>query len=419
MTSSHSMVLSKRMDHNMPLPEGMDASEIKAKPRRKFSFRAPQQSYTVNDFELGKVLGVGSYSKVVRARKKDTGEVFALKIMDKRRVIKENKISNVKTERLVLDQLDHPGVVQLFFTFHDAHHLYLGLECCDGGELFYQIMKKGRLSVDETALYTAEIIEALEYIHGQGLIHRDLKPENILLTSDGHLKLADFGSTKMLKPLQDVFIQIEPEARTSTFIGTAEYVSPEVLTSHPLTIGADLWALGCIVYQMLEGKPPFRGTSEYITFQKVMAREFMMPPHFTPEAQDLVDHLLDLDPERRIAAVPMGYDALKAHPFFSRVKWSQLRELTPPRLAIWAPEAAEAESEESADSNWDLTQIGRKLSITMTSRVPTLKSGHNLGECISEGDGKTASTSTHYDKNSLSQGCNALRCQSATTTLKT
>ncbi|KAJ7296016.1 hypothetical protein O6H91_Y149800 [Diphasiastrum complanatum] len=161
---------------------------------------------------------------------------------------------------------------------------------------------------------------------------------------------------------------------------------------------------------MLEGKPPFRGTSEYITFQKVMAREFMMPPHFTPEAQDLVDHLLDLDPERRIAAVPMGYDALKAHPFFSRVKWSQLRELTPPRLAIWAPEqAAEAESEESADSNWDLTQIGRKLSITMTSRVPTLKSGHNLGECISEGDGKTASTSTHYDKNSLSQGCNALR----------
>jgi 3-phosphoinositide dependent protein kinase-1 len=139
------------------------------------AFRAPQEQFTAGDFELGKIYGVGSYSKVVRAKKKDTGNVYALKVMDKTFITKENKISYVKMERIVLDQLDHPGVIRLFFTFQDTYSLYMALESCEGGELFDQIVRKGRLSEDEARFYAAEIVDILEYLHSAGLIHRDVK----------------------------------------------------------------------------------------------------------------------------------------------------------------------------------------------------------------------------------------------------
>ncbi|CAH1443839.1 unnamed protein product [Lactuca virosa] len=127
-----------------------------------------------------------SMAMVVRARKKDTGKLYALKIMDKKFITKENKAPYVKLERLVLDQLDHPGIIRLFFTFQDDDSLYMALESCEGGELFDQITRKGRLMEDESRFYAAEVVEALEYIHNLGLIHRDIKPENLLLTSDGY-----------------------------------------------------------------------------------------------------------------------------------------------------------------------------------------------------------------------------------------
>uniref|UniRef100_M1CM19 non-specific serine/threonine protein kinase n=1 Tax=Solanum tuberosum TaxID=4113 RepID=M1CM19_SOLTU len=142
---------------------------------KSFAFRAPQENFTIQDFELGKIYGVGSYSKVVRAKKKDTANVYALKIMDKKFITKENKTAYVKLERIVLDQLDHPGVVRLFFTFQDTFSLYMALESCEGGELFDQITRKGRLSEDEACFYAAEVVDALEYIHSMGLIHRDIK----------------------------------------------------------------------------------------------------------------------------------------------------------------------------------------------------------------------------------------------------
>jgi len=201
------------------------------------AFRAPQEQFTAGDFELGKIYGVGSYSKVVRAKKKDTGNVYALKVMDKKFITKENKISYVKMERIVLDQLDHPGVIRLFFTFQDSYSLYMALESCEGGELFDQIVRKGRLSEDEARFYAAEIVDILEYLHSVGLIHRDVKPENLLLTSDGHIKIADFGS---VKPTRDTPIKVLPNStdeRACTFVGTAAYVPPEVLNSAPATFG--------------------------------------------------------------------------------------------------------------------------------------------------------------------------------------
>ncbi|KAK1361651.1 Non-specific serine/threonine protein kinase [Heracleum sosnowskyi] len=297
--------------------------------------RAPQESFTIKDFELGKIYGVGSYSKVVRAKKKDTGKVYALKIMDKKFITKENKTAYVKLERIVLDQLDHPGIVRLFFTFQDALSLYMALESCEGGELFDQITRKGRLSEDETRFYAAEVVDALEYIHKLGLLHRDIKPENLLLSSDGHIKIADFGS---VKPMQVSSITVLPNAasddKACTFVGTAAYVPPEVLNSSPATVGNDLWALGCTLYQMLAGTSPFKDASEWLTFQRIIARDLRFPDYFCDEAKDLIDRLLDVDPSKRPGAGPDGYASIKNHPFFKGIDWDNLKALKPPPLAL-------------------------------------------------------------------------------------
>ncbi|VAH82363.1 unnamed protein product [Triticum turgidum subsp. durum] len=318
------------------------------------AFRAPQEQFTAGDFELGKIYGVGSYSKVVRARKKDTGNVYALKIMDKKFITKENKISYVKMERIVLDQLDHPGVIRLFFTFQDTYSLYMALESCEGGELFDQIVQKGRLSEDEARFYAAEIVDILEYLHSVGLIHRDVKPENLLLTSDGHIKIADFGS---VKPTVDTPIKVLPNStneRACTFVGTAAYVPPEVLNSAPATFGNDLWALGCTLFQMLSGSSPFKDASEWLIFQRIIARDLRFPEFFSDEARDLIDKLLDVDPTKRPGAGPDGYASLKKHPFFRGIDWKNIRKTRAPKPAV---EANANEDEDNQDSDW-LSHMG-------------------------------------------------------------
>lgn len=342
------------------LPSEKRASTANNTGTQRISFRAPQEPFTAKDFVYGKLLGLGSYSKVVKATKKDTGVIYALKIMDKLHIAKENKIAYVKLERVLLDQLDHPGIIRLFFTFQDAHYLYMGLECCEGGELFDQIQRKKRLSLNEARFYASELVEVIEYLHGQGLVHRDLKPENLLLTEDGHLKVADFGSAKTLKPLNGLFQNL-PDDNSCTLVGTAEYVSPEVLNSHPITTGVDLWALGCILYQMLVGRPPFKCATEYLTFQKVMARDFNLPDFLSREAKDLIDRLLDLDPNKRPGAGPDGFVALKAHPFFQGIEWSQLWKLPAPPV-VPPPESEgtedEDDGEDDEDPDWAFAHLG-------------------------------------------------------------
>ncbi|KAI4384070.1 hypothetical protein MLD38_009838 [Melastoma candidum] len=323
---------------------------------KSFAFRAPQENFSIQDFELGKMYGVGSYSKVVRAKKKDTGMVYALKIMDKKFITKENKTAYVKLERIVLDQLDHPGIIRLFFTFQDTFSLYMALEACEGGELFDQITRKRRFSEDDARFYAAEVVDALEYIHGLGLLHRDIKPENLLLTSDGHIKIADFGS---VKPMQDTLITVLPNAssddKACTFVGTAAYVPPEVLNSSPATFGIDLWALGCTLYQMLSGTSPFKDASEWLTFQRIIARDIRFPNYFSDDAKDLIDKLLDTEPSKRPGAGPDGYSELKSHPFFKGIDWKNLREQIPPRLAL---EKIRSPERDDSQESWNPSHVG-------------------------------------------------------------
>ncbi|KAL0317288.1 UNVERIFIED_CONTAM: 3-phosphoinositide-dependent protein kinase [Sesamum angustifolium] len=320
-----------RIENNSSSSSNTDNSN----PQRSksFPFRAPQENFSIQDFELGKIYGVGSYSKSKEERHRNR---YAMKIMDKKFITKENKTAYVKLERIVLDQLDHPGVVRLFFTFQDTFSLYMALESCEGGELFDQITRKGRLSEDEARFYAAEVVDALEYIHSMGLIHRDIKPMQ--------------GSRITLLP------NAASDDKACTFVGTAAYVPPEVLNSSPATFGNDLWALGCTLYQMLSGTSPFKDASEWLIFQRIIARDIRFPNYFSAEARDLIDQLLDMDPSRRPGAGRGAYAALKSHPFFKGIDWTNLREGTPPTLAL-EPRAPSTGGEDQ-DSSWNPSHIG-------------------------------------------------------------
>lgn len=280
----------------------------------------------VKDFNFGQTLGEGSYSTVLAATDRQTLKEYAIKVLDKRHIIKEKKVKYVNIEKETLNRLtDHPGVVRLYYTFQDERSLYFVLDLCSGGELLGSLRRLTTFDEECTRFYGAQILDTIEYMHSKGVIHRDLKPENVLLDENKHIKITDFGTAKMLTQYKDANGRmtyapdsIHTEDRASSFVGTAEYVSPELLTDKTACKGSDLWAFGCIIYQLLAGRPPFKAANEYLTFQKIVALEYDFPRGFPELAQDLVERLLVLDPQQRLSL-----EHVKTHPFFEGAKWGK------------------------------------------------------------------------------------------------
>lgn len=299
----------------------------------------------VKDFSFGRTLGEGSYSTVLAATDRQTNREYAIKVLDKRHIIKEKKVKYVNIEKDTLNRLtDHPGVVRLYYTFQDERSLYFVLDLATGGELLGVLKKTTSFDEDCSRFYSAQILDAIEYMHSKGIIHRDLKPENVLLDDAGHVKITDFGTAKILEvpkqqkqPQGSAFGQVSvsndpldgaDQDRAVSFVGTAEYVSPELLTDKNACKASDLWAFGCIVYQLIAGRPPFKAGNEYQTFQKIVNLEYSFPDGFPPAARELVESLLVLDPADRL---PIG--AIKRHRFFDGIEWGKgLWKLKPPRL---------------------------------------------------------------------------------------
>ncbi|KAI0743885.1 kinase-like protein [Daedaleopsis nitida] len=273
---------------------------------------------TVDDFEFKEELGQGSYSTVWLGRLLATGQEYAIKRIDKAHLKRHQKEQTALAEKNTLVRLGsgHPGIVRLHWTFQDEWSLFFVLDLAKNGELQTRISRLGSLSIECVRYYAAQIVDALGYMHSKGVIHRDLKPENLLLDDALRIKITDFGTGKLLDSGG------EP---TKTFVGTAQYVSPELLEHNESSKSSDFWALGCIIYQMIAGRYVFRGLADW---QKIKQLEYSFPEGFDEQAQDLVRKLLVRDPDQRLGAGASGtsYDmkALRTHPFFAPINWRTL-----------------------------------------------------------------------------------------------
>ncbi|KAF2091985.1 Pkinase-domain-containing protein [Saccharata proteae CBS 121410] len=303
----------------------------------------------VKDFNFGRTLGEGSYSTVLAATDRVTLREYAIKVLDKRHIIKEKKVKYVNIEKDTLNRLtEHPGIVRLYYTFQDERSLYFVLDLASGGELLGFLKKMGTFDEECTRFYGAQILDAIDYMHSRGIIHRDLKPENVLLDDQMHVKITDFGTAKILNINKqgsangsgsvtgDPLDGAETD-RAVSFVGTAEYVSPELLTDKNACKASDLWAFGCIIYQLLAGRPPFKAGNEYQTFQKIVALDYAFPEGFPEVARDLIERLLVLDPTKRL---PIEH--IKNHRFFDGIRWGPgLWKQKAPRLKAYSPPAPE------------------------------------------------------------------------------
>eukprot|EP00127_Corallochytrium_limacisporum_P000115 Clim_evm22s4 gene=Clim_evmTU22s4 len=304
---------------------------------------SPNRKRRRPDFEFGDVLGEGSYSEVKECKEISSGRKFAVKIVNKSLVIREKKIKYVTIERDVFAKIGaHPFFVRLYFTFQDESRLFFVLSLAPKGELLDWILKMGCFELSVAQWYAAEIVEALEHLYRVGIIHRDLKPENILVSEQRHIRITDFGTAKILSG--------DPEKdRSNSFVGTAEYGSPELIGGKETVHESDLWAFACILFQMIAGKPPFTAGHAYGVFKKVEALEYEFPNGFPENAQDLISKILIKDPAKRLGSEREGggFAALKAHPFFNGIQWGALHRTEPPEMRPYLPPVSGEDAQKS------------------------------------------------------------------------
>jgi 3-phosphoinositide dependent protein kinase-1 len=346
----------KKVDSKANLQAGSEKVPSTSSSSRPMS---TQRELGPSDFYFGVTLGEGAYARVVHGRMKRVNSPdFAIKIMEKAHIKKENKVKYVMMEKNILSKVSHPFIIKFHLSFQDAGYLYMCMDLAPGGELLGVInnyrdehKKKGipHKACDEnvTKFYISELISAVGYLHDHDIYHRDLKPENILIAGNGHIKLTDFGTA---------LLHSDDDSTRNSFVGTAEYVSPEVLGNELVTSACDYWAIGCILYQLLTGSTPFHSASEYYTFQAILDHtkgisKISYPDHVSFIARDLIDRLLDGSPETRLGNIP---EQVKQHDFLSDLQWDDLLSYPPPFIPDASSYPDTSRMRDGADEDWFL-----------------------------------------------------------------
>lgn len=299
---------------------GIPNGTLPASPRKR----------TARDYQFGTKIGEGSYSTVFLAMDLFNKKTYAIKVLSKKHIVKEDKIKYVNIEKTTLHRLgqQHPGIVQLYFTFQDELSLFFVLDFAEYGELLSIIAKFGSLLEAVLKFYMLQIVDAVRFIHLKGVVHRDLKPENILVGYDFNLKITDFGAAKLIGDVDDsqdekINYDSVPENankdhdRKGSFVGTAEYVPPELLKYNACGFETDIWAMGCILFQFFNGLPPFKGNTEYLTFEKIIALNYSYRVPVPPMVKDIVDKILVYEPQKRLT-IPQIQSML----WFKGVPWN-------------------------------------------------------------------------------------------------
>ncbi|KAJ2158412.1 spindle assembly checkpoint kinase [Coemansia sp. RSA 552] len=259
--------------------------------RHASGLRAPSShSWTLNDFDLGRVLGKGKFGRAYLAREKNTNYICALKILFKTELQQSKIEKQLKREVEIQTRLRHPHILRLYGYFYDEKRIYLILEYATRGEMYKLLQKQGSFSEPVAAKYIAQMASALEYLHSKGVIHRDIKPENLLLNTDGDLKIADFGWSVHAR-----------NERRRTLCGTLDYLPPEMVEGRDHNRSVDLWSLGVLMYEFLVGVPPFEDLQSHkATYRRIAKVDLHIPPYVSPEAANLITRLLQYDGERRL-----------------------------------------------------------------------------------------------------------------------
>ena len=277
------------------------------------------------DFQPLKLLGRGSFGEVLLVRLKATGKVYAMKILDKKVLKMKKQQIHTKTERDLMVKINSPFIVNIKSAFQDDANLYLVSEFMQGGDMFFH-MHDGQIVIfsnEKTKFYISELVLGLEFLHKNNMVYRDLKPENILLDGKGHVKLTDFGLSKILEGEED---------KAFTLCGTPQYLAPEVLMRQGYDKMVDWWSLGCVMYEMLVGRLPFAIKRGVKLSLKIYERKIDFPKNINQDAKDLIQKLLIVNPSKRIGFGPNGAEDIKNHPFFQGIDWDLLeaKKIKPP-----------------------------------------------------------------------------------------
>ncbi len=269
-------------------------------------------SLSVDDFTIIKLIGKGSYGKVLLVKKKDslTDDVYAMKILKKKEMIIRNQVIHIKTERKIMEMINHPFIIKLEYAFQNKHKLYLLTKFCPGGELFFHMQRIHRFNEEATRFYTSQIVLALEHLHSKDIIYRDLKPENIVIDLNGYIKLTDFGLAEC---------NVNEFNKAKDFCGTPEYLAPEFFSDSGYSKEIDWWSLGVLIYEMVCGRPPFVAKSRETLFKMIQNPSVYYPNDISEDIVDFLNKIFIANPLLRLGH--NGAEEIKNHPFFKPVNW--------------------------------------------------------------------------------------------------